>query len=144
MARWNGDRASLATRSFGVREISIPAELSHLRQARQFAAAAAADFGFDEDQCYRIKLAANEAVANAVEHGSSSPQDTVIVRAAEEEGAIALYVIDGGRFRDRPLDAEGLEERGRGLAFMDRLMDEVEVRTGVGGTVIRLLKRLVG
>jgi anti-sigma regulatory factor (Ser/Thr protein kinase) len=35
-----------------------------------------------------------------------------------------------------------MPERGRGLAFMDLLMDEVEVRPGSGGTEVRLLKRL--
>jgi hypothetical protein len=57
---------------FDERELSLPADLSRLLEARRFAADAAADFGSDEGTQQQIKLAANEAVANAMEHGSNS------------------------------------------------------------------------
>jgi anti-sigma regulatory factor (Ser/Thr protein kinase) len=62
--------------------------------------------------------------------------------AVEEEGALALYVRDAGSFVPRMMHRGAMPERGRGLAFMDLLMDEVEVRPGKGGTEVRLVKRL--
>ncbi len=127
---------------FEERDISLPADLSRLLEARRFIVRVAADFGFDAGVQEQIKLAANEAVANAMEHGSPAPESEIAVRAVEEEeGALAIYVRDGGSFV--PMQHRGaMPERGRGLAFMDLLMDEVEVRPSDGGTEVRLVKRL--
>lgn len=128
---------------FEEREISLPADLSRLLEARRFIAGAAAEFGFDEAVREQIKLAANEAVANAIEHGSDGPDSTVSVRAVEEEsGTLAIYVTDDGSFVPRMRDRGVMPERGRGLAFMDLLMDEVDLRPGEDGTEVRLVKRL--
>jgi anti-sigma regulatory factor (Ser/Thr protein kinase) len=35
-----------------------------------------------------------------------------------------------------------MPERGRGLAFLGQLMDEVDIKPGVDGTVLRFCKRL--
>jgi anti-sigma regulatory factor (Ser/Thr protein kinase) len=129
------------TERFGERELSLPADLSRLLDARRFAEEAAADFGFDDAARQQIKLAANEAVANAMEHGSRTPEDEVALRAAEEDGALAIYVRDAGNFVPRVMHRGAMPERGRGLAFMDLLMDEVEVRPGPRGTEVRLAKR---
>lgn len=129
------------TERFTERGLSLPAHLSRLLEARQFVEEAAADFGFDEAAQQQIKLAANEAVANAIEHGSRAPEDEVALRAVEEEGALAIYVRDGGTFVPRMMHRGAMPERGRGLAFMDLLMDEVEVSPGARGTEIRLVKR---
>lgn len=134
--------AGLDARRFREREISLPADLSRLLEARQFAEAAAADFGFDDAVRHQIKLAANEAVANAMEHGSPRVGAEIALRAVEEDGGLAIYVRDGGSFVPRMLQRGAMPERGRGLAFMDLLMDEVEVRPGSRGTEVRLLKRL--
>ncbi len=128
---------------FEERDISLPADLSRLLEARRFIARVAADFGFDAAVQEQIKLAANEAVANAMEHGSPAPESEIAVRAVEEEeGALAIYVRDGGSFVPRMQHRGAMPERGRGLAFMDLLMDEVDVRPGEGGTEVRLVKRL--
>lgn len=130
---------------FEERDISLPADLSRLLEARRFIVRAAADFGFDPAVQEQIKLAANEAVANAMEHGSPAPGSEVAVRAVEEEtGSLVIYVRDGGSFLRRVRHEGAMPERGRGLAFMDLLMDEVEVRPGERGTEVRLVKRLAG
>lgn len=128
---------------FEERDISLPADLSRLLEARRFIVRAAADFGFDGAVQAQIKLAANEAVANAMEHGSPAPESEIAVRAVEEEaGSLVIYVRDGGSFVPRTQHEGAMPERGRGLAFMDLLMDEVDVRPGEGGTEVRLVKRL--
>jgi len=128
--------------AFSERRLSIPADLRRLPEARQFAAEASAAYGFDEGEQYQIKLAMNEAVANAVEHGSSSAEETVDLSAAEEEGGLAFYIRDGGTFVPRVAPRGDLPERGRGLAFMSQLMDDVDVRPGSEGTTVRFSKRL--
>jgi serine/threonine-protein kinase RsbW len=133
---------SLIAAQFAERELSIPAELVRLAQARSFADSAAEDYGFDSADRYQIKMAMSEAVANAVEHGSSGPQDHVRLRVRDEAGALTFYVHDNGTFIPRVAPRDALPERGRGLAFMSRLMDDVDVRPGPDGTVLRFSKRL--
>ena len=127
---------------FDSRDLRLPADSSRLSEAREFVEEAAAEFGFEEATQHQIKLAINEAVANAMEHGSPDSGDEVELRVVSEDGALAIYVSDSGSFTPRTAHREAMPERGRGLAFMDLLMDEVEVRPGTDGTRVRLLKRL--
>ena len=134
---------AMTTTQFYEREISIPAEPARLAEARSFATSAAAEMGFDEREQYLITTAANEAVSNAVEHGSASAADTVRLRVTVEGNDFALYVFDLGEdFRRKEGPVDQAAERGRGLSFMDRLMDRVDVKPGSEGTVIRLSKKL--
>lgn len=127
---------------FSERECSIPADFSRLGEVRRFADEVSADYGFDGEVRAQIKLAVNEAVANAIEHGSDTHKDRVMLRATTENDSLAVYITDIGTFKPPLGGTDELQERGRGLAFMHLLMDEVEVRPGPGGTVIRLVKRL--
>jgi serine/threonine-protein kinase RsbW len=113
-----------------------------LPEARSFAETCAEAFGFPEDVCYQVKMAMSEAVANAVEHGSRSPGDSVRVRAVAEGPALAFYVIDTGSFVPRIAPRGALPERGRGLAFLGQLMDEVDIKPGTDGTTLRFAKRI--
>jgi anti-sigma regulatory factor (Ser/Thr protein kinase) len=128
--------------AFGRREHSISADLARLKEARDFAERAAVDFGLPSDVCYQIKLALSEAVTNAIQHGSSSPEDPVRVVVTEEPGALAFEVVDTGRFVPRVTRRGDMPESGRGLEFMRLLMDEVELYPGDAGTRLRLVKRL--
>jgi anti-sigma regulatory factor (Ser/Thr protein kinase) len=127
--------------NFKRREHSILADLSLLKEARDFAGRAAADFGFDVAACYDVKLAMSEAVTNAIQHGSSSPKDPIKIGIAAEGGALVFEVLDTGRFRPRVRRHGELSESGRGLEFMRVLMDEVDLRPGNGGTLMRFAKR---
>jgi anti-sigma regulatory factor (Ser/Thr protein kinase) len=127
--------------NFRPREHSIQADLSLLKEARDFAARAAEDFGFDGAACYDVKLAMSEAVTNAIQHGSSSPSDPIKIVVAGEGGALVFEVLDTGRFRPRVTRRGELTESGRGLEFMRVLMDEVDLRAGNGGTLMRFSKR---
>ena len=133
--------SSRAPRDFTERRLEIPANLRRLAEVRRFADAAAADFGFGREDRYSIRLAVTEAVTNAVKHGSSSQEDPVEVRAANEAGALAFYIRDRGRFIPKMSVADELPEQGRGLTFMNQLMDEVEVRPSPDGTVVRFSKQ---
>jgi anti-sigma regulatory factor (Ser/Thr protein kinase) len=127
--------------TFEPREHSIRANVGLLKEARDFADLAAADFGFDEEVRYQVKLAMSEAVTNAIQHGSASPRDEIRILAVEESGALVFEVVDTGRFRPRVTRRGDLPESGRGLDFMRRLMDEVDLRPTNYGTLLRFVKR---
>ena len=127
---------------FQPREHAMQADLQRVKEARDFAERAAADFGFDGSACYDVKLAMSEAVTNAIQHGSSSPADPIRIVAVAEAGALVFEVTDTGRFVPRVMRRGGsLSESGRGLEFMRVLMDEVDLRPGAGGTLMRFVKR---
>ena len=128
--------------TFRPREHAMNADLHRLKEARDFAEGAAAEFGFDSDGCYEVKLALSEAVSNAIQHGSSSPDDPVRIFVSEEAGALVFEVVDTGRFVPRVSRRGDMPESGRGLEFMRLMMDEVDLRTGNSGTHLRLAKRL--
>ncbi len=83
----------------------------------------------------------SEAVTNAIRHGSSSAEDPIAITALVEGDALVFEVVDTGRFVPRVASRGELPERGRGLEFMHRLMDEVEVSPGTDGTCVRFAKR---
>ena len=120
------------------RDLRLPSDPSELATARRFAETAAEAFGFGDEESYAFKFAASEAVANAIEHGCPCDGGTLLLRVSEEGDALTFYVRDCGRFIAR--DAAD-NERGRGLMFMEAMVDEVEVKPSAGGTVVRLTKR---
>jgi anti-sigma regulatory factor (Ser/Thr protein kinase) len=127
---------------FAGAELELTAELSRLPEARDWADAAAQAFGFDEMVRYQIKMAVSEGVANAVEHGSSSSTDEIKLRAVSEGNSLAFYIRDTGKFIPRMERRGDLPERGRGLAFLGQLMDEVDIKPSESGTELRFCKRL--
>lgn len=126
---------------FQPREHSMQADLGLLKEARDFAARAAQDFGLAEGACYDVKVAMSEAVTNAIQHGSSSPEDPIRIAIMAEGPALVFEVLDTGRFRPRVMRRGELSESGRGLEFMRVLMDEVDLRPGKDGTLMRFIKR---
>ena len=128
--------------AFQRREHSIRADLARLKEARDFAERAAMEFGLPSDACYQVKLALSEAVTNAIQHGSSSPDDPVRIFVTEEPGAVVFEVLDTGRFVPRVTRRGDMPESGRGLEFMRLMMDQVQLDPGDAGTRLRLVKRL--
>jgi anti-sigma regulatory factor (Ser/Thr protein kinase) len=125
---------------FPQRHHSISADVTRLKEARDFAERAAAEFGLTEDDRYQVKLAMSEAVTNAILHGSSAPTDEIRMTVTGAAGALVFEVVDSGRFRPRVRRRGELPESGRGLEFMRLLMDEVDLRPGMDGTVLRFVK----
>jgi anti-sigma regulatory factor (Ser/Thr protein kinase) len=126
---------------FQPREHSMQADLGLLKEARDFAARAAQEFGLNEGACYDVKVAMSEAVTNAIQHGSSSPQDPIRIAIMAEGPALVFEVLDTGRFRPRVMRRGEFSESGRGLEFMRVLMDEVDLQPTKGGTLMRFIKR---
>jgi anti-sigma regulatory factor (Ser/Thr protein kinase) len=123
------------------RRHSINADLSRLKEARDFAERAGVDFGLEGETLYMIKLAMSEAVTNAIQHGSSMPSDEIWLTVLEEGDALVFEVEDTGQFVPRVPRRGDVPESGRGLDFMRQLMDDVDVRPRPEGTLLRFVKR---
>ncbi|HEX4733209.1 MAG TPA: ATP-binding protein [Thermoleophilaceae bacterium] len=129
---------------FGRQELTITADLSRLAEVRRFTDIACRAYGFGPDISHQIKLAMSEAVANAIEHGSTTPDDPIRLQVVHEGDALAFYVSDGGTFIEPSMvyDHNLMDERGRGLGFIELLMDDLAINPSPEGTVIRFAKRL--
>ena len=111
---------------FEPREHAIRADLGLLKEARDFAERAAADFGLDGPACYDVKLAMSEAVTNAIKHGSSSPKDPIRILVLAEGASLVFEVIDTGRFVPRKPRAPA---KGRGPSVRRRRRARRSTRT---------------
>lgn len=106
--------------------------------------------GLDDDVRHWVDLATREAVANAIKHGNEGNADkTVEVDVSVDGGDVVVRVADqGGGFDptgvEDPLAPENLlRPTGRGLFYMQKLMDRVDYGAGAGGgTVVTLRKQV--
>lgn len=128
----------LTARAFEERDLSIPADLARIGQARDWAAQAAEDFGLAEEELFEIKLAMSEAVTNAILHGSGSARDAVDLGVREEQDALVFEVRDCGA--DGKGHVERLDDGRRGLELVSLVMDEVALDHGERGSVLRFAK----
>jgi serine/threonine-protein kinase RsbW len=121
-------------------ELRLPARRSELSAARLYTEKVAAACGFDADSCYEFVYAVNEAVTNALRHGAPDAQGLIYLSSVVDADRLTFAVRDCGTFAPPTLDATTRSEHGRGLAFMATLMDEVQLRTEPGSTIVRLSK----
>jgi anti-sigma regulatory factor (Ser/Thr protein kinase) len=128
--------------AFTERDLWIDADVRRVREARDWAAEAAREFGFQYDDCYQVKLAVSEVVANAVQHGSRGPADPIRISVHAEDASLVFEVLDTGVFVGSDESAGELSERGRGLELVALRMDDVERTPGEKGTLLRFTKRL--
>lgn len=131
-----------ARAAFAPLDVRLPARPSELRAARRHAHDAAAACGFDVDDQYEFMYAANEAVTNAIKHGTPDSDGTIGLSIAVDGDQLVLSVYDRGRFAAPRRAPDSMSEGGRGFAFMNELMDHVEVVSKPGSTVVHLGKRL--
>ncbi|MCX5141133.1 MULTISPECIES: ATP-binding protein [unclassified Streptomyces] len=139
-------------------ELRFSAQPEHVRTARLVAAAVARRAGVDEAVLDEVRLAVGEACSRAVglhrSHGITAPVTVILI---EEEKSFSIEVgdevpgpgADGsvpggasgrhdatpGAAADEP-DGDGEDEMG--LAVISGLVDDVEVRSGADGGVIRM------
>lgn len=120
---------------------SYPAIPEAVAEARKALTEFAREAGADPGQLDSIRLAASEALTNAVIHAYDKGQEgTVQVSASYVENELWLLVADaGGGLRPRG-KSPGL---GLGLALIAQLADEFQILSrGTGGTELRLRFRL--
>jgi anti-anti-sigma factor len=92
------------------------------------------------DAVQDVVLAAGEALANAVEHGSAADgtQEMRLQMRLGPGREVELVVADEGGWRTPDADP-GL--RGQGIRIMRAVMDDVEIDRGEAGTTIRMVRR---
>lgn len=113
--------------------------------ARNAIASFARICGFSTEEVSDIRLAAGEALSNAVEHGRARRSNGFSVRCSFTEEELTIEIRDNGdgfSFEGR-LDETPLEQRSRGFGIflMRRLMDGVHFDKN--GTCVRLTRRHV-
>jgi anti-sigma regulatory factor (Ser/Thr protein kinase) len=108
---------------------------SDLRAVRTFVAAEAGHAGLGDDRAADLVLAVGEVAANTVRHAGA--RGTLLAWTTGTE--IICQASDRGQIRDplvgrrRPPETGGL-----GLWVVNQVCDLVELRSGPGGTVIRM------
>jgi anti-sigma regulatory factor (Ser/Thr protein kinase) len=86
-------------------------------------------------------VAAGEACANAIEHGyRHTPGRSVRLRAVATADQLRLTIIDAGRWQTAPPGDGGY--RGRGIALMRALMQQVKIEPGPAGTTVDMFARI--
>jgi PAS domain S-box-containing protein len=118
-------------------EMSLPAEPESLSVLRRRMARFLHAAGASELEAYEVTLTVCEAAGNAIEHAYGPGDASFDVEVRLEDDHLTARVRDNGNWRDR----RG-EHRGRGLKIIQGLMDEVDIRTEDGGTVITMRRRL--
>jgi serine/threonine-protein kinase RsbW len=109
----------------------------------------AAEAGLNEDERFRVTMAAREAALNAVLHGNEyDPAKQIAVSFENTGAALVITVADQGRDIDPdtlpdPRAPENLlRGTGRGIFLIRSFMDEVRFRQLHPGTELTLVKRL--
>jgi len=131
------------------RRISIESRKSELPRVRRRVAHWAATAGLSDKNAHAIKLAVDEAVANAIEHGYAGRADgRIVVTGTIEPRGLTVVVRHRGKgydpSRNGPDLKSTLAERmvhGYGLHLMRRLVDDLSFGTARGASEVRLVKR---
>ncbi|GAA4853054.1 hypothetical protein GCM10023201_52990 [Actinomycetospora corticicola] len=121
--------------------VSAAAQGSQVRVLRRRLAAWLGGDHLDGDAVDDVVSAASEALENCCDHayGAAPGAGTMTLSAHRlpgDDDALEVDVVDDGRWRSAPTDPG---RRGRGLAMMRALVDDVTVEAGPGGTRIRLV-----
>lgn len=122
------------------RDYRVPARPSVLVHVRRDVEQAAARFGFEGRERTAFVFAANEAVTNAIRHGSPDAAGTIRLCISADGERLSLAVFDSGPFVPPTRRRGRLEGGGRGFELMEKLVDEVEVHAEPGRTMVRLSK----
>ncbi len=100
--------------------------------------------GFSQEEVADIRLAAGEALSNAVEHGAATRSNGFSVHCEFVEDELRIDIRDNGHgFSLEHRDTTPIEERSRGFGIflMRRLMDGVQFHRN--GTMVRMTRRHV-
>jgi serine/threonine-protein kinase RsbW len=124
----------------------LPRDVETVPVARRLCRAALKDLGISRACLVDVTLAVTEACANVIEH-SSDVDDEYEVTVSIHDDQCEIQVTDTGRgFDHESLTGEMSDtsaERGRGIALMHALVDNVSFDSKPqAGTVVHLVKTL--
>lgn len=140
------------TKSLREIQLVLPMEPNREVEASEAASQMAADVAMDPDRVDELRLAVLEACINAFEHSGASDGRVYVTLRLLGDGRpekIEVTVRDTGSgfsdadVRDTMKPSRGTpRKRGWGLTIIHRLMDEVHIESGKGGTVVVMSKHL--
>lgn len=111
---------------------AVPADLAVVRE---FVHTEAEALGLPRLRVELLVVAVSELATNTLQHTKGGG----LVRMWAEPGRVCCEVLDQGAARIFGRDMPAADEvRGRGLAIVERICDEVDVVAGPAGTAVRL------
>ena len=117
------------------RLIDVPVDVNSLSGVREEVGELVGPLGFPEGEIFDIKVALGEALANALRHGRPETGDERVSLGIEAYGdRLVLEVTDNGvGFDGTAASVDDLyAPSGRGIMFMNALMDRVDFDAGTG------------
>jgi PAS domain S-box-containing protein len=138
---YDDDVALLLYRHPAPLEVTFPAESSQLAPVRKALRSWLGQCGLPPGTVQNILVAAGEACANAIEHGHrDAPGNDVRLRAEALVGDLRVTITDSGRWKRPQPDPHA--HRGRGVALMRALMQQVTITPGPSGTTVDMHTRI--
>ena len=122
--------------------VSFEPDVAELDAVRTLVETRAEQAGMGQADVWDLRVAATEALSNAIEHAPLAPDGLIHLRITQEQGELLLEITGGGNPEGTPVHAS--PNRGRGIGIMTSLMDEVEMKHEDGSGVTRLSKKLPG
>lgn len=117
--------------------LDLPAHPAALERSRRSLRRWLRRQGVEEPVLGQVVLAAGEACTNAIEHAYPPAPANFRLEATVRDGMLSISVSDQGEWRE----PRG-QHRGRGMAIMNAVMDDVDVRAQDDGTRVALQKRV--
>jgi serine/threonine-protein kinase RsbW len=133
--------------------VTIPSATRYLARVRRFVDQQTAAAGLSERDADAVRLAVDEACANAIEHAYDGQETGEVEVAVEREPERFTVIVrhygvpfDPAAYRPPNINRSIHERRkgGFGVALMHRLVDTVEYRQRDGASEVCLVKRLNG
>jgi anti-sigma regulatory factor (Ser/Thr protein kinase) len=134
-------------------QIARAAEFESLSDLRDFIKAACAEHAhIDEQTCYDMQLAVDEACTNIITHGYAGMNPGTMILAMEiYDEQVRLTITDFGHpfepceppAPDLQAVMDGQEESGFGLFFIYQTMDDIQYQTSEAGNQLVFTKMLV-
>lgn len=144
-----GEEERVTQREAGRITYTLESSLDSVDRVEQAAQKIAADAGLDEDEAFRVAMAAREAAINAVLHGNAYDPHKQMTASFENTGKeLVIRIADQGHGLDPeelpdPLAPQNLlRGTGRGIFLIRSFMDEVHFRLLHPGTELTLIKHL--
>ena len=113
---------------------TFPGNFKSLESISKFIVGRAQDAGFSPNDVYAIQTAVDEACSNIIDHAyGGENKGEIVIKVKETENNLKIVLWDQGKPFDpdnvpEPDISSALEsrkERGLGIFFMQRLMDDV-------------------
>ncbi len=134
------------------RQITLAAEVGSLARFRKFIDEACQEAGVDDQSCYDIKLAVDEACTNIIQHGYAGMEPGSIVLSLQYGARqVVVRLSDFGHpfepseppeYEPGQTPDAGPGSHGFGLLFIYRSMDSVSYEAAGGCNTMTMVKRL--